>query len=113
MSALLARNLEDDGVDSEFYGTLSVIGALRAADAERPADRTGAVDDGLGPRSPARRRRLTCVASRSSDGRSVTGAGNWIETKGRACGGPDPVTSGAISRGASCLEPRDVWPGGA
>ena len=42
MSALLAQNLEGDGVNSEFYGTLSVIGALGPLTPSELADRTGA-----------------------------------------------------------------------
>jgi DNA-binding MarR family transcriptional regulator len=42
MSAHLAQNLEADGIDSDFYGTLSVIGAFGPLTPSEVAERTGA-----------------------------------------------------------------------
>jgi DNA-binding MarR family transcriptional regulator len=41
MSALLAHNLEDDGVHADFYGTLSVIGVFGPITPSELAERTG------------------------------------------------------------------------
>jgi DNA-binding MarR family transcriptional regulator len=41
MAALLERNLEEDGVASEFYGSLSVIGAFGPLTPSELAERTG------------------------------------------------------------------------
>jgi DNA-binding MarR family transcriptional regulator len=42
MAALLDRNLRVDGVDSDFYGSLSVIGAFGPLTPSELAERTGA-----------------------------------------------------------------------
>lgn len=42
MGALLAKNLQADGVDADFYGSLSVIGAFGPLTPSELAERTGA-----------------------------------------------------------------------